>query len=129
MSIRITNAREVFFNNSKEQHLDFIKAWKEKAQKKESLSPLAHLVYSLLRGKPSTNGFSNVTNEAKLVYSPKQAIYFALYRSWSTKYDAGRLSGTFEGIVTTDQMVSLITKLKEIGSDRLESDTLEEISL
>lgn len=62
--ITIENAKTIFFA-SKEAYLNFKKTWAEKAQKKE-ISSSDIILYNLLRGKPSTNGFTPITNKIKL---------------------------------------------------------------
>jgi hypothetical protein len=77
--ITIENAKTQFFA-SKEAYLSFKKAWAEKAQRKD-VNSADIILYNLLRGKPSTNGFTPVTNKVKLAngHSEEGAYPAALY--------------------------------------------------
>lgn len=51
---------------SKEAYLAFREAWRVQANKRQPLSPAAHLLYLLLRGKDARTGFTPITNANRL---------------------------------------------------------------
>lgn len=118
--IQIENAKTKFFL-SKEQYLEFKKAWAKLAKEKKITTE--HVVlYNLLRGKLSNNGFTPITNPNKIANGARvdAAYQEALYvvrrnvsclttgigASW-VKKEAGEFVGTLSGTITLGTLALL----------------------